>query len=270
MQPTSSRRRPARAAALLVFSTVALLGFGALPASAAPDDVAIDVYTMNDFHGRIETTPTTAGAAVIAGAYKGFKAANPNSTLVSAGDNVGASTFTSFVQDDNPTIDALNATGLTVSTIGNHELDHGTEDLDNHIIPRAKFDLISANLFTKGTTKHAYAPYDIQTFEGVRVGFIGAVTEALPSLVSPAGIATLDVAPIVTSVNNVAGELSDGDETNGEADVLMLVIHEGAATSTADVTDQSTAFGKIVMGTGPNLDAIVSGHTHVAYSYNVP
>ena len=39
---------------------------------------------------------------------------------------------------------------------------------------------------------------------GIKVGFIGAVTEELPSLVSPAGIADIDVSDIVDSVNAVA------------------------------------------------------------------
>jgi len=271
MQPHSHRSRFVRSAALIVSSTIALVGLGALPASAAPGDLAIDVYTMNDFHGRLETvggSSPIAGAATLATAYKQLHAANPNSTLVSAGDNVGASTFTSFIQNDDPTIDILNAIGLTASTIGNHELDKGTEDLDNHIIPNADFNFFSSNLLKKGTQDYAYAPYDIQEFGGVKVGFIGAVTEDLGYLVSPAGIATLDVAPIVDSVNRVAGELKDGDASNGEADILILVVHEGASSVSASVTDTSTVFGKIVMGAGPNLDAIASGHTHQAYAHN--
>jgi 5'-nucleotidase len=264
--PSRVSRRLRSAASASTACAIVLVGFGALPATAAEGDVAIDVYTMNDFHGRIETTSTSAGAAGVAGAYKGFFDQNPNSTLVSAGDNVGASTFVSFVQDDEPTIDALNATGLTATAIGNHELDKGRADLDEHIIDRADYAHISANLFEKGTTDYAYAPYDLQVFDGVTVGFVGAVTEDLPYLVSPAGIATLDVAPIISSVNTVATELKDGDPANGEADVVILLIHEGAPTATTSVTDTSTVFGRIVTGTAANLDAIASGHTHQAYA----
>ncbi|KQO10032.1 hypothetical protein ASF06_07370 [Agreia sp. Leaf244] len=273
MQPSSPRRRPVRAAALLVSSTIALVGFAALPAAAAPGDVSIDVYTMNDFHGHLEQNLGSgeAGAASIATAFDTFKTANPNSTLVSAGDNISGSPFISQAQQDKPTIDALNLIGLSVSAIGNHELDHGRADLEGRVSDLADFDFISANLFNKGTTDHAFAPYDIQTFDGVKVGFIGAVTEDLTTLVSPAGIDTLAVGGIVDSVNAVAQELTDGTEAPGneEADVLVLVIHEGAASASANFTDVNTVFGKIVTGTGPYVDAIASGHTHTLYSQSV-
>ena len=81
----------------------------------------------NDFHGRIldNTSNGEAGAAVLAGAVKQLRAANPNTVFAAAGDLIGASTFESFIQHDKPTIDALNEAGLEVSAVGNHELDQG-------------------------------------------------------------------------------------------------------------------------------------------------
>ena len=55
----------------------------------------------------------------------------------------------------------------------------------------------------------------------------------------------------MTEVNRVADELTDGDEANGEADVLILLVHEGAETpDIASATDDSR-FGKIVNGVDP-------------------
>ena len=45
--------------------------------------------------------------------------------FVSAGDNVGASTFISSSQEDAPTIEALNLMGLDAGAVGNHEFDRG-------------------------------------------------------------------------------------------------------------------------------------------------
>ncbi|OUD81176.1 Endonuclease YhcR precursor [Clavibacter michiganensis subsp. michiganensis] len=186
MRSAPTRRPPgaARSGALALvagLSATALLGLGATPASAAEGDVAIDVYSINDFHGRLETTSSTAGAAVISGAFQQAKAENPNSTLISAGDNIGASTFTSLSQQDEPTLDALNAMGVSVSTLGNHEFDQGRDDVDGRVVPASDFPYISANLYEKGTKEHAYAAYDVQDIDGVRVAFVGATTEALPS-----------------------------------------------------------------------------------------
>jgi len=254
---------------------VGFSAFAAPPAVAVdPAPVSIDVLTTNDFHGRIAAGGTRAGdpagAAVLGGLVNAYEAANPNTLLVGAGDLIGASTFESFIQDDQPTIDALNAVGLDNSALGNHEFDRGRVDLDTRVIPAAEWDYLSANLYEKGTTTPAYQEYSIETFEGVRVGFIGAMTENLPSLVSPAGIATLDVGPVVPAINRVADKLSDGDESNGEAEVLIMLVHEGAATTNiASATDDSV-FGRLVSGVNGNVDAIVSAHTHLAYNHQIP
>ena len=229
--------------------------------------VSIDIATINDFHGRVEADGKAAGAAVLAGAVKSLRDANPNTVFAAAGDLIGASTFTSFIQDDNPTIDALNAAGLDVSAAGNHEFDQGWADLRDRVQERADWEYISSNVFLKGTDETALAPSWVKDFDGVSVGFVGAVTEELDSLVSPAGIADLEVRGIVDSVNNAAAALRDGDEANGEADVIVLLVHEGATTVSVDSITPESALGQIVYGVGDDVNAIVSAHTHLAYNH---
>lgn len=238
-----------------------------LSAEVAPVD--IDIVTINDFHGRIEQSAPAAGAAVLAGAVEQVRAENPNTIFAAAGDLIGASTFTSFIQDDNPTIDALNAAGLDVSAAGNHEFDQGWEDLRDRVQSRADWEYISSNVFLKGSDDTALAPYYTETLDGVTVGFIGAVTEELDSLVSPAGIADLEVRGVVDSVNAVAEQLKDGDPANGEADVLVLLVHEGATTTDIASLSDGSAFAKIVQGVDPSVAAIVSAHTHLPYNHVV-
>jgi 5'-nucleotidase len=240
-----------------------------LDSAKLTDVVDISVMTINDFHGRIEQAAPAAGAAVLAGAAAAVRAENPNTVFAAAGDLIGASTFTSFIQQDSPTIEALNLAGLDVSAAGNHEFDAGWEDLRDRVQAEADFEYISANVFLKDTDETALAPYYTDTFEGVTVGFIGAVTEELDSLVSPAGIADLDVRPIVESVNAQAENLSDGDPANGEADVLILLVHEGATTSNIAAVTDGSVFGQIVAGVDPEVDAIVSAHTHLPYNHVV-
>ena len=75
----------------------------------------------------------------------------------------------------------------------------------------ANWEYIAANLKLKGTNDPtAIAPSWTKTMDGVKVGFVGAVTEHLPELVSPAGIANIDVTDIVTAVNTEADKLKAG------------------------------------------------------------
>ncbi|MPT15214.1 MAG: ExeM/NucH family extracellular endonuclease [Microbacterium sp.] len=229
--------------------------------------VNIDVVTVNDFHGRIEADGAAAGAAVLAGAVQQFRAANPNTIFAGAGDLIGASTFTSFINDDNPTIDALNAAGLDVSAAGNHEFDQGWEDLRDRVQERADWEYISSNVFLTETGEPALAPAWVKELDGVRVGFVGAVTEDLDSLVSPEGIADLEVRSIADSVNAVADDLRDGDPANGEADVVILLVHEGAESTALSAITEDSPLGEIVYGVDDDVDAIVSAHTHLAYNH---
>jgi len=238
----------------------------------APSTVEIDVVTVNDFHGRIERSAPSGGIAALSTAVKQIRAENPNTVFAAAGDMIGASTFTSFIQQDVPTIESLNAAGLEVSAVGNHEFDQGFADLTDRVMPLALWEYLGANVYDKDTGEPALPEYWIESFDDVNIGFVGAVTDELPSLVSPAGIADITVGDPAVAANRVANQLSDGVKENGEADIIILLVHEGAATTAeASAKDPTSRFGHIVnetvMKNDTNIDAIVSGHTHLAYNH---
>lgn len=270
------------------------------PAHAAPVD--IQILATNDFHGRllqectgtpcVPTAATPAGAAQFAGAVAQLEAdhaATGPTIFAAAGDLIGASTFESFIQKDKPTLDALNRAGLDVSAAGNHEFDQGWGDLVNRVMAPetaanpyggALWQYIAANVRKRSDGSYALPditartpdPVDSSnggtwttTVAGVKVGFIGGVTEELPSLVSPAGIADVRVTSIINETNAAADALkADG------ADVVILLVHEGAPTTAlADAQSTNNAFGRIVNGVDSDVSAIISGHTHLAYNHTI-
>ena len=245
-----------------------------------PDVDTVQVLATNDFHGRLLDDPNSAaaGAASLAGAVKQLRTENPDTVFAAAGDLIGASTFESFIQNDEPTIDALNEAGLEVSAVGNHEFDQGYDDLVTRVMPHASWEYIGANVEFKHTEdghtagEAALPETWCQTLDNGRViGFVGAVTEDLPALVAGSGIEDIVVTDVVDAVNENADELKgqDGCGAAGPADLVVELVHEGAAsTSYAAVTDDSV-FGRIVAGANENVDAIVSGHTHLSYNHKV-
>jgi 5'-nucleotidase len=75
------------------------------------------------------------------------------------------------------------------------------------------------------------------------------------------------VDPIVASTNAAADQLkADG------ADIVVMLVHEGApGTDCATMDDDPTSdFGSIIHGVNANVDAIISGHTHLAYNCKFP
>lgn len=247
--------------------------------SAAADDAApsaegtttINLININDFHGRIDDNTVT-----FAGTIEDLKKSADNPIFLSAGDNIGASNYASSSADDNPTIDVLNDLELKASAVGNHEFDKGLDDLTGHVSQRADFEYLGANVYYEGTTETPLEEYTIVPVGDIDVAIIGAVTQEVPSLVSKSGITGLEFGDPVEAVNRVADELSDGDPSNGEADVIVAEYHEGASAGAPEGATleeelaQGGAFAKIVTQTSRNVDAIFTGHTHkeYAWSYN--
>ncbi|MGR0221248.1 bifunctional metallophosphatase/5'-nucleotidase [Agromyces sp. ZXT2-6] len=270
----TTRSRGRLAAGALATATAAALTLGGVASAQAAPPVGkekiaeINLVTVNDFHGRLEQSGAAGGIAALARAVDEIRRGSADTVFAAAGDMIGASTFTSFIQQDVPTIEALNEAGLDVSAVGNHEFDKGFADLTDRVMPLAEWEYLGANVYDAGTDDPALPEYWVQEFKDVSIGFVGAVTEELPSLVSPAGIEQIDVGAPVDAANRVADQLSDGDAANGEADIVIMLVHEGAATTAIEsAIDPTTPFGEIVNGANENIDAIVSGHTHLAYNH---
>ena len=243
----------------------------AVPWDSPDGGVPIDLVGISDLHGYIETTfhknpetgevdlnnvenpGVTSLACHLSRAYR----ANPNALFVSSGDNIGSSYYLSSYMDDEGTLDVLERFRMDVSALGVHELDHGLGDLEGRVLPYATFPILAANvsgsdaLSAEGDGRGVF----IKEVDGVRVGFIGVVTDELPKLVSSSTRAQLTVAPAVATANARAAELKDGDPANGEADVVVVLSHEDAAST-------ATGFSK-------NVDAVVAGRSHVSYAQTV-
>ena len=246
------------------------------PDAAVPLDppdwgVAIDLVGISDLHGYIESTfhkdPVTGEVDAdkvenpgvismgchLSRAYR----ANPNTLFVSSGDNIGSSYYLSSYMKDEGTLDVLNRLRMDVSALGVHELDHGLGDLEGRVLPYATFPILAANVSGSDAlnAEGDGRGISIKEVDGVRVGFIGVVTDELPKLVSSSTRAQLTVAPAVSTANARAAELKDGDPDNGEADVVVVLSHEDAAST-------ATGFSK-------NVDAVVAGRSHVSYAQTV-
>lgn len=227
----------------------------------------INLLGINDFHGRILTAEQYAATLFTAEADFG----GTNTLMFSNGDHVGASLFQSSIQNDQPTIDILNVIGLDAYTQGNHEFDKGADDAINRIAPETIGADLAANVIAPDGTK-PFDEYAIFTVNGVQVAIIGAVTQETPGLVSPAGVAGYDFTDPVDAVNEVAQRLSDGDASNGEADIIVASYHEGAPLSNAPIEENlaSAVFDKIVNQTDASVDAIFNAHSHRTYAYDAP
>ena len=229
--------------------------------------VAVNLLNINDFHGRID-----ANTVKFAGTIERLRAeyGEENTLFLSAGDNIGASVFASAYADDQPTLDVLDALDLAASAAGNHEFDRGLEDLIGRVADAADFPYLGANVYAKGTTDPALDEYAIVEVDGLSVAIIGTVTKETASLVSPGGIATVEFGDPVAAVNRVVAELP------ADVDLIVAEYHDGAvdsASPTHDLNDELALggqFAAIVEDTSPEVDVILTGHTHKTYAWDAP
>lgn len=259
----------------------------ASPAQAA-EPVVINLLGFNDFHGRIDSNTTKFATTIeqLRTGGTGTPVTDDHTLVVSSGDNFGASAFASATSTppEQPTVNVLNALALSGAAVGNHEFDRGYDFLNDQVIggtdyTPADFPYLAANVYDKATHEPApggleeYATFDIG---GITVGIVGAVTQETGSLVSPGGITNIEFGDPVDAVNRVTAELTDGDATNGEADVVIASYHEGVnvdqtqAPTIDDALALGGAFKHIVEDTSADVDAIFTGHTHRKYAYDAP
>src|ERR671914_1647809 len=123
------------AAAFAAALLVALLGLDAGAEQRRPKKrerfVELQLLGVNDFHGHLEPPePGVGGAAWLGAHLDRAERSYPGRTIrVHAGDMVGASPMISSWFHDEPTMEAANAIGFDVGTLGNHEFDEGGEEL---------------------------------------------------------------------------------------------------------------------------------------------
>lgn len=241
------------AALLASFAIPAQASASAPGQDASGDEARITLFDITDFHGHIEQGPAVASA------WQAARAGNPGaSLLVSAGDLVGGSPYDSAAQRDQPALDMARSWGLSVSAMGNHELDRGVDDFNGRIAaPANGIDWVGANVAATGGTHGRGGLSGLRasvtrTLAGKRIAFIGAVTDTLASVEEPRALEGIRLTePAVEAVNEEAARLSDGDESNGEADAIVALIHEDADI----IADSATPLS-------PAIDLVYAGHSH--------
>jgi 5'-nucleotidase len=294
---SNAGQRPARAAAWTPMSPVSYTFPGADHAHTAP----AHLIAFNDFHGNID--PPTGGSGLVNGNPAGGveylatyvkrqreldRQETRNVFTVAAGDLIGASPLVSAAFHDEPAIEEMNALGLQISSVGNHEFDEGTDELkrmqfggchpvdgcqDGDGFDGATFTYLAANVVSKQTGLPILLPLTIRLVDGVPVAFVGMTLQGTASIVNPAGITTVDFRNEVTTANMYADILG-----RFGIHALVLVIHQGGLQQTTppatpDPSGCANFAGDItpiVAGLRPEYGVVVSGHTHRFYSCALP
>ena len=249
----------------------------------------VKLIGFNDFHGNVkssEGSSSNPGVARFATKIKELKAANALHAVVSAGDMIGASPLTSALFKDEPTIESMNRIGIDFNAVGNHEFDEGRAellrmqnggnhptdafsgkglpaDLKNGEFAGANFKFLAANVLDIASNQTLFPGVGVKDFLGNKVAFVGMTLESTPTIVSPSGVAGLQFKDEADTVNALVPQIvAQGVKT------IVVLIHEGGfpTLTSGACTGISGAIVDIVNRLDPEVDLVISGHTHQAYS----
>ncbi|MEU9570293.1 bifunctional metallophosphatase/5'-nucleotidase [Streptomyces massasporeus] len=263
----------------------------------------VQLLSFNDLHGNLEppagssgrvtetqpdgTTKTidAGGVEYLATHLRQARKGEKYSITAAGGDMVGASPLISGLFHDEPTIEALNKLDLDVTSVGNHEFDEGAKELarlqNGGCHPKdgcyadekfegADFPYLAANVLDEKTKKPILKPYWVWKKNGVKVGFIGVTLEGTPDIVSAEGVKGLSFKDEVETINKYAKVL----QKQGVKSIVAL-LHEGGfpASTSYNYDCDSPGAGDGISGpivdiaknVTPQVDALVTGHTHNAY-----
>ena len=181
------------------------------------------------------------GIARLATLFKELKKENPNTVVVSAGDDLMNRYF--HVYEGKAILSLMSEAGYEILAPGNHEFDKGTQTFAK-ALEGTQFTTLCSDLDVSASAlKGKCQPYLIKELDGVKVGFFSLVVESLLEVSAAKNLSlkgsNVDMAKKMVSLLKKKG-----------VDVIVLVSHIGYK--------EDVALAKQVKG----IDVIFGGHSH--------
>ncbi len=212
----------------------------------------LTVLHSNDLHGDFLAEEVDAGliggVSMLSGYISKVRNEEQNVIYAIAGDMFRGSLIDSEFRGIS-TVEIMNLLAPDVVTVGNHEVDYGLEHL-LFLEKCARFPIINANMYVKLSESHLFSPHFVIEAGGMKVLFIGAITEeVLSSTKAEELIGTLiDIREVASEVRKATDAYKTSD-----IDLTVLLTHIGFEE------DQKLA---AELGPECDIDIIIGGHSH--------
>ncbi len=228
----------------------------------------LTILHTNDLHAHlfpriapwISESRKIGGFANLATLVKQEKQLNPNNILIDAGDYFSGPYISTLTKGE-AVIRSMNYLGIDAACIGNHEFDHGWDNMLEQI-KKANFPILNGNLFFEGTDQLVWDnPYLILERAGLKIGIIGLHGK-------------------FAFYDTINFKMTEGIEARDEeeylrryieklepiTDIIILAVHQGmpGRQSTVGLTDvERNLYKDILLAQNvPGVDIIVTGHAH--------
>jgi 5'-nucleotidase/UDP-sugar diphosphatase len=195
-----------------------------------------DVYTTVPIDG-------VGGLARVATLKQELAKAGRTPFMVIAGDFLAPSVASSVFKGEHM-IATLNAAGLDLATLGNHEFDFGDAVLIQRM-KEAKFEWVVSNVTdtTTGQPIGGAAPYVIKSFGTLKVGFIGLCLNTQE----------------ITGDKLTHTKISDPITAAGR---YVPILKQAGVNTIVAVTHLTIADDRALVEQYPDIDLVIGGHEH--------
>lgn len=231
----------------------------------------LDIITFNDFHGSLAEDVSEGGKnigmAKLVGYVKEIAEKNPNTIVVSGGDNYQGSAPSNLTYGA-PVSEMMKAMGVVASAVGNHEFDWGVEYIEKWA-EDGEFDFLAANIYDTETDEPVdwAKPYLIVEKGEIKVAFVGLAHPDTVTLTKAENVEGLEFKDPVTAAQTWVDYLEEGNAEEGTPDVIVALTHIDSSQDreTKEITGNAVDLANNVEG----LDAIISAHSHETVVGNV-
>ena len=254
--------------------------FGTQPVYAETADTAktVDIVFTHDIHSHLNTFTTVVdeqekevgGFARINTLIQEQKAKNPDTLVIDGGDFSMGTLIQTVFETQAAEIRMLGYLGCEVTTLGNHEFDYRSKGLANMLNSAAEsgdnvpamvvcnvdWDAMDADGLTEGQQliKEAFEEYGVKDYTVIEKGDVDIAVVGVfgKDALACAPTCELKFEDPVEAVKETVEEIKE----NEDVDMIVCVSHSGTWE------DESKSEDEILAKAVPDLDLILSGHTH--------
>lgn len=257
----------------------AILQFNTHPwASAGEKGRDITILFTHDLHDNLlpfktienGTSLSVGGYARLQSAINAQKELDPEALLVDGGDFSMGTPFQTIFQSDAPELRIMGAMGYEVVTLGNHEFDYrpvglagslqaalaSKEKLPQMVLANMTYPTDKEGNLTPTLTelKQAMEDYGLKDYtiiekKGVKIGIFGLEGKESASMAPMSEVVFTDP---VKEAKRVVKILKEQEKV----DLILCLSHSGT------YKDKSKSEDEILAKKVPEIDVIISGHTH--------
>ena len=229
----------------------------------------LTIISVNDFHGALDESDGKYGVARLASSISAEEKNAEASVLISAGDMFQGTALSNY-DHGKTVIDIMNKMKFDAMVIGNHEFDYRSKGLAKMLETAAEsgdtvpellvcninWDAMEQQGFSEGQQqiRDAFTEYGVKDYVmvqkgDVRVALLGVFGK---DALACAPTCELQFTDPVEAVKKTVAEI----KKNEDADIIVCLSHSGTSE------DESKSEDEILAKKVPDLDVIVSAHTH--------